>query len=77
MTPGELAQGLSEVLTVLTRDPKFDIPLLEVALRLEQVAYVGAMGSRRTHDQGLAQLRWGGAGSRLSDRGGPIHHTHA
>ncbi|MFF5323671.1 XdhC family protein [Janibacter hoylei] len=80
------------VLTVLTHDPKFDIPLLEVALRLEQVAYVGAMGSRRTHDQRLAQLRevgvsddeiarlsslrWGGAGSRLSERAGPIHHAH-
>ncbi|MFX4286489.1 XdhC family protein [Janibacter sp. G349] len=105
------------VLTVLTHDPKFDTPLLEVALRLERVAYVGAMGSRRTHDQRLAQLRevgitdeeiarlsspigldlgartpeetavsiaaeiislrWGGAGSRLSDRGGPIHHPHS
>src|SRR3712207_7816536 len=36
------------VLCVLTHDPKFDVPLLEVALRLP-VAYVGAMGSRRTH----------------------------
>ena len=35
------------VLCVLTHDPKFDVPLLEVALRLP-VAYVGAMGSRRT-----------------------------
>ena len=35
---------------VLTHDPKFDVPLLEVALRLPEVAYVGAMGSRRTHD---------------------------
>ncbi len=38
------------VLCVLTHDPKFDVPLLEVALRLPEVAYVGAMGSRRTHD---------------------------
>jgi xanthine dehydrogenase accessory factor len=44
------------VLCVLTHDPKFDVPLLEIALRLP-VAYVGAMGSRRTHDQRLAQLR--------------------
>ena len=41
------------VITVLTHDPKFDVPLLEVALRLPEVAYIGAMGSRRTHDDRL------------------------
>nr|MDQ6936030.1 XdhC family protein [Actinomycetota bacterium] len=45
------------VLAVLTHDPKFDVPLLEVALRLPEVGYVGAMGSRRTHDDRLARLR--------------------
>lgn len=45
------------VITVLTHDPKFDVPLLEVALRLPEVAYVGAMGSRRTHEDRLARLR--------------------
>jgi xanthine dehydrogenase accessory factor len=44
------------VITVLTHDPKFDVPLLEVALRTP-AAYVGAMGSRRTHDDRLARLR--------------------
>jgi xanthine dehydrogenase accessory factor len=44
---------------VLTHDAKFDIPLLERALRLP-VAYVGAMGSRRTHLQRLDALRDGG-----------------
>ncbi|WP_104092483.1 XdhC/CoxI family protein [Arthrobacter sp. GMC3] len=44
------------VICVLTHDPKFDVPLLEVALRHE-VAYVGAMGSRRTHEDRLARLR--------------------
>jgi xanthine dehydrogenase accessory factor len=43
------------VLCVLTHDPKFDVPLLEVALRLP-VAYVGAMGSRRTHEERLERL---------------------
>ncbi len=48
------------VITVLTHDPKFDVPLLEVALRLPEVAYVGAMGSRRTHDDRLDRLREAG-----------------
>jgi xanthine dehydrogenase accessory factor len=44
------------VLAVLTHDPKFDVPLLTVALRLPEVAYIGAMGSRRTHDDRLKRL---------------------
>ncbi|MQS15149.1 XdhC family protein [Streptomyces kaniharaensis] len=44
------------VLCVLTHDAKFDIPLLERALRLP-VGYVGAMGSRRTHRDREARLR--------------------
>jgi xanthine dehydrogenase accessory factor len=40
---------------VLTHDPKFDVPLLEVALRTP-AGYVGAMGSRRTHEDRLARL---------------------
>jgi xanthine dehydrogenase accessory factor len=44
------------VLCVLTHDPKFDVPLLRLALRLP-VAYVGAMGSRRTHLDREARLR--------------------
>jgi xanthine dehydrogenase accessory factor len=45
------------VVAVLTHDPKFDVPLLEVALRLPQLAFVGAMGSRRTHEDRLRRLR--------------------
>ncbi len=45
------------VVCVLTHDPKFDVPLLEVALRMPRVAYVGAMGSRRTHDDRTDRLR--------------------
>ncbi|MFF5183129.1 XdhC family protein [Streptomyces sp. NPDC000345] len=47
------------VLCVLTHDAKFDVPLLQVALRLP-VAYVGAMGSRRTHLDRNARLRAAG-----------------
>ena len=47
------------VICVLTHDPKFDVPLLEVALRTE-ASYIGAMGSRRTHDDRMARLREAG-----------------
>src|SRR5689334_20292225 len=100
-------------LAVLTHDPKFDVPLLEVALRLPDIGYIGAMGSRRTHsdrrerlleagvtEEELARMsspigldlgartpeetavsiaaemiaqQWGGRGTPLSERPGPIH----
>ncbi|MFH7594670.1 XdhC/CoxI family protein [Streptomyces racemochromogenes] len=41
---------------VLTHDAKFDVPVLALALRLP-LAYVGAMGSRRTHDERTGRLR--------------------
>jgi xanthine dehydrogenase accessory factor len=44
------------VICVLTHDPKFDVPLLEVALR-SPASYIGAMGSRHTHDERLQRLR--------------------
>lgn len=49
------------VMCVLTHDPKFDVPLLEVALR-SPAAYIGVMGSRRTHEDRLARLRETGLG---------------
>jgi xanthine dehydrogenase accessory factor len=48
------------VICVLTHDPKFDVPLLQVALRVPELAYVGAMGSRRTHADRLERLREAG-----------------
>ncbi|WP_327034779.1 XdhC/CoxI family protein [Micromonospora ureilytica] len=48
LTAGRLDERT--VVCVLTHDPKFDVPLLELALR-HRLAFVGAMGSRRTHDE--------------------------
>jgi xanthine dehydrogenase accessory factor len=59
----EIARGGIDrrtVLCVLTHDPKFDVPVLDLALRLEgdqRPAYVGAMGSRQTHDDRTERLR--------------------
>jgi len=61
--PHRYLEGVSTdsrtVICVLTHDPKFDVPLLEVALR-RPAAYIGAMGSRRTHEDRLARLREAG-----------------
>ncbi|HEY3507613.1 MAG TPA: XdhC family protein [Kribbella sp.] len=59
-----LAGALDQVdsrtaLCVLTHDPKFDVPLLQVALRTD-AGYIGAMGSRRTHEDRLTRLRAAG-----------------
>lgn len=47
------------VIAVLTHDPKFDVPALKVALA-SKAGYVGAMGSRRTHENRLERLREAG-----------------
>lgn len=44
------------VVCVLTHDPRFDVPLLQQALALP-IAYVGALGSRRTHADRTLRLR--------------------
>ncbi len=49
------------VICVLTHDPKFDVPLLERALSTP-AAYIGTMGSRRTHADRLQRLRQAGVG---------------
>ena len=50
------------VVCVLSHDAKFDVPVLAEALRMD-LAYVGAMGSRRSHDQRMAALRAEGLGA--------------
>jgi xanthine dehydrogenase accessory factor len=44
---------------VLTHDPKFDVPAIVEALRTP-AAYIGVMGSRRTHEDRLGRLREAG-----------------
>ena len=48
-------------IVVLTHDPRFDLPVLDRALRAD-LAYVGAMGSRMTHEKRMQELRAGGLG---------------
>jgi xanthine dehydrogenase accessory factor len=68
----EGAVDKNTVICVLTHDPKFDVPVLEVALRLD-VGYVGAMGSRRTHDDRMDRLRAAGlTDAELSRLASPI-----
>ncbi|PUA81068.1 XdhC family protein [Nocardioides currus] len=55
------------VVVVLTHDPKFDVPVLKVALAAE-LAFVGAMGSRTTHDDRVVRLRNAGVGDDALDR---------
>ena len=61
----ELAAGRTDartVLVVLTHDPKFDVPVLDLALCRDDFAYVGAMGSRRTHADRRERLVEAGLG---------------
>lgn len=48
-------------IVALTHDEKFDIPLIRAALQTN-AGYIGVMGSRRTNDRRMAQLREAGAG---------------
>ena len=46
----------SDALVILTHDPKFDVPALEVALR-SRVGYIGLLGSKSTQERRRAALR--------------------
>lgn len=52
---------------ILTHDPKFDIPLLQVALK-SKAGYIGAMGSRRTHAKRIDNLLQEGVTEEELDR---------
>ena len=60
------------VIAVLTHDPKFDVPVLKQALETP-AGYIGAMGSRRTHDNRTARLKEEGVtDEQLARVSGPI-----
>jgi len=65
--------GLDErtALVALSHDPKLDDPALELALP-SQLFYIGALGSRRTHEKRLERLRAAGLGALLGRIHSPI-----
>jgi len=63
-----LGLDAATALVALSHDPKLDDPALELALP-SQVFYIGALGSRRTHEKRLGRLRDAG----LGDPVGRIH----
>jgi xanthine dehydrogenase accessory factor len=50
-----------DAVCVLTHDHKFDVPAIVAALETG-AGYLGAMGSRRTHEERVARLREAGVG---------------
>jgi xanthine dehydrogenase accessory factor len=65
----EIAGQVDErtVVCVLTHDPKFDVPVIKAALAT-RAGYIGAMGSRRTHEDRLARLREAGVTEEALER---------
>jgi xanthine dehydrogenase accessory factor len=51
--------GPRDAVCVLTHDHKFDVPAITAAVKTK-VGYLGAMGSRRTHDSRKVRLREAG-----------------
>jgi xanthine dehydrogenase accessory factor len=61
-----------DAICVLTHDPKFDVPCLRAALAT-RAGYLGALGSRRTHEERCQALVAAGVpGSQLERIMGPI-----
>jgi len=59
--------GPRDAICVLTHDTKFDVPAL-VSACATRVGYIGAMGSRRTHDKRVVRLREAGLSDPDIDR---------
>ncbi len=59
--------GPRDAICVLTHDHKFDVPAIASAVKTD-VGYLGAMGSRRTHEQRAERLRDAGLTEAEIDR---------
>ena len=59
--------GPRDAVCILTHDAKFDVPAIVGALRTG-AGYIGAMGSRRTHDDRAKRLREAGVGDAAMKR---------
>jgi xanthine dehydrogenase accessory factor len=59
--------GPRDAVCILTHDAKFDVPAIVGALRTD-AGYIGAMGSRRTHDDRVRRLREAGVGDAAMKR---------
>ena len=59
--------GSRDAICVLTHDAKFDVPAIVGALGTG-AGYIGAMGSRRTHDDRMKRLREAGVGDAAMKR---------
>ena len=52
----EIGIDVSTCIVVLTHDPKFDDPAIKYALQYSP-AYIGVLGSRKTHEKRLSRLK--------------------
>jgi xanthine dehydrogenase accessory factor len=66
-----LGLDAATALVALSHDPKLDDPALELALP-SPLFYIGALGSRRTHERRLERLRAAGLGEFLARIHSPI-----
>lgn len=67
----ELGLDAATAIVALSHDPKLDDPALQRALPSD-VFYIGALGSRRTHEKRVARLTEAGLGALLSRIHSPI-----
>lgn len=59
--------GPRDAVCILTHDHKFDVPAIVGALQTK-AGYIGAMGSRKTHDDRAQRLREAGVGDAAMER---------